>query len=187
MCCFILSNARIVYRRKSQTKILLQLHQLVAAVTMQQLVSAVTMQQLVPAVTMQQLVAAVTMQQLVAAVTMQLSNVEKRHAHEFFFSAERNAFAVVVGRDVDLCKAKTMRVFAKKRGYYRPNKTKLGLALLCPTRGPVEGFVRSRLGFRCSKSILHTDNLSLFFLSWTWHFWCKWSSVPFYHVCYHCR
>jgi len=33
---------------------------------------------------------------------------------------------------------------------------------LCPTRGPVEGFVRPSLGFRCSKSIPHTDNLSLF-------------------------
>jgi len=29
-------------------------------------------------------------------------------------------------------------------------------------RMPGEGFVRSSLGFRCSKSILHTDNLSLF-------------------------
>jgi len=28
--------------------------------------------------------------------------------------------------------------------------------------GPVEGFVRLSLGFRCSKSILYTDNLSLF-------------------------
>jgi len=34
------------------------------------------------------------------------------------------------------------------------------LAQLCPTRGP-EGFMRPSLGFRCSKSILHTDNLSL--------------------------
>ena len=39
---------------------------------------------------------------------------------------------------------------------------------LCPTRGPPaacgpdEGFVRPSLDFRCSKSILHTDNLSLF-------------------------
>jgi len=27
---------------------------------------------------------------------------------------------------------------------------------------PVEGFVRLSLGFCCSKTILHTDNLSLF-------------------------
>jgi len=32
---------------------------------------------------------------------------------------------------------------------------------LCPTRGPVEGFVRPSLGVRCRKNILHTDNLSL--------------------------
>ena len=37
---------------------------------------------------------------------------------------------------------------------------------LCPTRGhraacgPAEGFVRPCLDFRCSKSILHTANLS---------------------------
>jgi len=37
-----------------------------------------------------------------------------------------------------------------------------GLAQLCPTRGPVEGFVRPSLGFSCSESILHIDNLSLF-------------------------
>jgi len=36
------------------------------------------------------------------------------------------------------------------------------LIQLCPTRGPGEGFVRPGLGFRCSKSVLHTDNLSLF-------------------------
>jgi len=42
----------------------------------------------------------------------------------------------------------------------------MGLEQLCSTRGmrvaccPVEGFVRPSLGFRCSKSILHTDNLS---------------------------
>jgi len=36
------------------------------------------------------------------------------------------------------------------------------LEQLCPTRGPVEGFVRPGLGFRCSVSSLHTDNLSLF-------------------------
>jgi len=28
--------------------------------------------------------------------------------------------------------------------------------------GPVEGFVWPSLGFRCSKNILHTDNVSLF-------------------------
>jgi len=39
---------------------------------------------------------------------------------------------------------------------------------LCPTRdppaacGPVEGFVRPNLGCRYSKSILYSDNLSLF-------------------------
>jgi len=46
------------------------------------------------------------------------------------------------------------------------------LEQLCPTRGPraacgpVEGFVRPSLSFCCSKSILCTDNLSLF-----WQFW----------------
>jgi len=33
---------------------------------------------------------------------------------------------------------------------------------LCPTRGPTNGFVRPSLGFRCSKSILYSGNLSLF-------------------------
>jgi len=33
---------------------------------------------------------------------------------------------------------------------------------LRPTRGPIEGFVRPSLGFRCSKSILYSDNPSLF-------------------------
>jgi len=33
---------------------------------------------------------------------------------------------------------------------------------LRPACSPVEVFVRPSLGFRCSKSILHTDNLSLF-------------------------
>jgi len=57
----------------------------------------------------------------------------------------------------------------------------------CPTRGPwaacrpVEGFVRPSLGFVYSKSILYTDDLSLFWQSWTWQFWCRWSSVPLYH------
>jgi len=43
------------------------------------------------------------------------------------------------------------------------------LEQLCPTRGsraaygPGEGFARPGLGFRCSKSILHTDNLSPYF------------------------
>jgi len=32
----------------------------------------------------------------------------------------------------------------------------------CPTRDPVKGFVQPNLGFRCSKSSLHDDNLSLF-------------------------
>jgi len=35
-------------------------------------------------------------------------------------------------------------------------------------------------------SSLHTDNLSLFWKSWIWHFWCRWSSVPLYHVCTAC-
>jgi len=52
--------------------------------------------------------------------------------------------------------------------------------------GPVEGFVRPSLAFRCIKNILHTENLSLFWLSWIRHFWCRWSSVPLYHICYHC-
>ena len=30
------------------------------------------------------------------------------------------------------------------------------------TYSPVKGFVQSSLGFHCSKSILYTDNLSLF-------------------------
>ena len=60
------------------------------------------------------------------------------------------------------------------------------LSQLCPTRGPVEGFVRPSSGVRCSKSVLHTDNLSLFWVSWIWHFCCRWSLVPLYHVCYHC-
>jgi len=38
------------------------------------------------------------------------------------------------------------------------------LRQLCPTRGPVEGFVRPSLGFGCSKIILHTDNLSILWL-----------------------
>jgi len=45
--------------------------------------------------------------------------------------------------------------------------------------------VRASLGFRCSKRILHTDNLSLFWWSWIWHFWCRWTSVPLYHICCH--
>jgi len=63
---------------------------------------------------------------------------------------------------------------------------------LCPTRSPWaacspgDGFVQPSLGFRCSKRILHTDNLSLFWQSCIWNFWCRWSSVPLYHVCYHC-
>jgi len=36
------------------------------------------------------------------------------------------------------------------------------LKQLCPTHGSPESFVWSSLGFRCSKIILHTDNLSLF-------------------------
>jgi len=39
-----------------------------------------------------------------------------------------------------------------------------GLAMSNPRAGcgPVEGFVLPSLGFRCSKSVLHTDNQSLF-------------------------
>jgi len=33
---------------------------------------------------------------------------------------------------------------------------------LRPTRGPIKGFVRPSLGFRCSESILYSDNPSLF-------------------------
>jgi len=54
------------------------------------------------------------------------------------------------------------------------------------TFGLVEGFMRPSLGCRCSKSILHTDNFSLFWYFWIWQFWCRWSSVPLYHVCCHC-
>jgi len=53
----------------------------------------------------------------------------------------------------------------------------LPLHQLCPTRGPVESFARPSLGFRSGKSILYSDNLSLFWQSWIWHFWCRWSSV----------
>jgi len=38
----------------------------------------------------------------------------------------------------------------------------LALDQLCPTHSPFQGFMRPSLGFRCSKSILHTENLSLF-------------------------
>jgi len=38
----------------------------------------------------------------------------------------------------------------------------MSIEQLCPTRGPVEGFVRPSLGFRCSKSIPDIDNLSFF-------------------------
>jgi len=33
---------------------------------------------------------------------------------------------------------------------------------LCPTPDPIKGFVRPSLGFRCSKTILYSDNPSLF-------------------------
>jgi len=55
-----------------------------------------------------------------------------------------------------------------------------------PTAWPVEGFVRPSFGFHCSEGILHTDNLSLFWGSWIWHFWYRWSSVPLCHFCFHC-
>jgi len=35
----------------------------------------------------------------------------------------------------------------------------LSLKQLCPTRGPVEGFVRPSLGFRCSLSMAYTSAL----------------------------
>jgi len=82
---------------------------------------------------------------------------------------------------------------SKKQWNYRYFRlVAIALDQLCPTRGPraawdpVNGFVRPSLGFRCSKSILRTDNLSLLWYPWSWHFWCRWSSVPLYHVCYHC-
>jgi len=34
---------------------------------------------------------------------------------------------------------------------------------------PVEGFVRPSFGFCCSRSVLYTDNLSLFWQPWIWH------------------
>jgi len=46
--------------------------------------------------------------------------------------------------------------------------------------------MRPSLSFRCSKSILYTDNLSLYWQSWIWYFWCRWSSALLYHVCSHC-
>jgi len=49
---------------------------------------------------------------------------------------------------------------------YSPQHLKY-LDQLCPNaRG-------SSLGFSCSESILHTDNQSLYWLSWIWHFWCR--------------
>ena len=77
------------------------------------------------------------------------------------------------------------------RIFDRPTRQKLRLVQPCPIRSPgaacgtIESFVRPSLGFCCSKSILYTDNLSLFWLSWLWRFWCRWSSVPVYHVCYY--
>ena len=38
----------------------------------------------------------------------------------------------------------------------------MSLEQLCPTCGPVEGFVRPSLGFLCSKSIPYTDNCPYF-------------------------
>jgi len=64
------------------------------------------------------------------------------------------------------------------------------LGQLYPTRGPHAAHRPSRrfcaAHFRCSKSILHTDNLSLFRCSWFSHFWCRWYPEPLYRVCYHC-
>jgi len=58
---------------------------------------------------------------------------------------------------------------SRVKGCWGPQKIQMGpfniskqLGQLCPSRGPVEGFVRPSLGFRCSKRILYTDNLSLF-------------------------
>jgi len=79
---------------------------------------------------------------------------------------------------------------AKRRCLLFAMINQVGIVQLCPTRvprvacGPVEGFVRFSLGFRCSKSILYSDNLSSFWYSWILHFWCRWFSVPLYHVCY---
>ena len=42
---------------------------------------------------------------------------------------------------------------------------KYALLQLCPTRGPVEGFVRLSLGFLSRISSLHTDHLALFWYS----------------------
>jgi len=39
----------------------------------------------------------------------------------------------------------------------------LSLDQLCPTHGPVDGFVRPSFGLRCSKSIVHTDYTCLYF------------------------
>jgi len=67
-------------------------------------------------------------------------------------------FILVVSK---LCASSTLKSASST---YRWNFK--GLNQLCPTRGPVEGFVRPSLGVRCSKSILHTDNLSLIWYSW---------------------
>jgi len=46
--------------------------------------------------------------------------------------------------------------------FHSPPCAKPAMSNLRGTCGPVEGFVRPSLGFRCSKSILHTHSLSLF-------------------------
>jgi len=47
-------------------------------------------------------------------------------------------------------------------GYLSSLGSSFVIEQLRPTHGPVEGFLRPSLGFCCSKSIPHTDNLSLF-------------------------
>ena len=51
---------------------------------------------------------------------------------------------------------------------------------------PSRRLCAAQFRFRCSKSSLHIDNLSLLWWSLIWHLWCRLSYVPFYHVCYHC-
>ena len=57
------------------------------------------------------------------------------------------------------------------------------LRQLCPTRGPH----LAQFSFCGSKSILYTENLSLFWKFWIWHFQCWRSSALPYHDCYHCN
>jgi len=45
-----------------------------------------------------------------------------------------------------------------------------------------QGFVRPSLDLRCSKCRTYWQPVVILI----WHFWCRSSSVPLYHVCYHC-